>query len=201
MEIKGNVDLGKIFETAANTTKTLANLTDEGKKQNRNNSKPIKSGDTNQQHQQTVEVHVGSDQKEMPKPVIVREKPETHIHKHFPDNRALTPEECKLEETRLQYEYTDKERERIFRQKMEERDRADRKEREEYERRERIRKEEERRQQRKIRNMVCGGIGAALLGLTAYYCYTDSRNRAGRGDYPKIEGSAVKPVQAEGKVE
>lgn len=198
MEI-GAETMNKAIEMVANVAKTTANLTETEKKGKREkNSWQNKGGDTNnQQHQQTVEVHVG-EQKEQQKPMIIKEKPETHIHKHFPDNRALTKEECDLEQIRIKLDFEEKERERAFRREMNMIDRTDRKEREERERIERLRKEEEQKKRRKARNIAAGIIGTAMLGCLGYAFYTDFRDNQTRRNAALPEGSVL---NVEGKVE
>lgn len=202
MEMKINGEtVNKALEAIANVSKTTANLTEGDKKQKKEKqSYSNRGGDTNnQQHQQMVEVHVG-EAKEQPKPVVIHEKPETHIHKHFPDNRALTKDECDLEELRIKYQFEEEERKRAFQREQEQIERAERKERETYERQERIKREEERRKARKIRNVVAGAIGAALLGYIGYSFYSDSRS----GAHHRLNlgaGEPVTSIPAEGNVE
>lgn len=192
MEINTEL-ITKGLDAVANLSKTAANVTDPEKKQKTDRRK-YKEGDTNnQQHQQTVEVHVGEAEK-APQPVVIREKPETHIHKRFPDNRALTKEECALEEIRVKLEFEESERERNFQREMDEKNRKERKEREEYERAERIRKEAERKRQRKIHSAIAGGIGLSLVGFALYSWTRDERSR-------RFSQSPALPAASEVKVE
>lgn len=192
MEINTEL-ITKGLDAVANLSKTAANVTNPEKKQKTDRRK-YKEGDTNnQQHQQTVEVHVGEAEK-APQPVVIREKPETHIHKRFPDNRALTKEECALEEVRVKLEFEESERERNFQREMDEKNRKERKEREEYERAERIRKEAERKRQRKIHSAIAGGIGLGLVGFALYSWARDERSR-------RFSQSPALPAASEVKVE
>lgn len=202
MEINADT-ANKAIETMANIAKIGANLTNENKPARKNNDRP-KGGDTNnQQHQQTVEVHVG-EQKDIPKPVIIKEKPETHIHKHFPDNRALTKDECDLEGARIQMEYEDKKEERAWQRELELLRIRERKEHEEYERKERLRKEAEQKKRRKVRAAVAGTFGCAALGLIAYGIYSDIRDHKDLGNITLRIGNGKSSedgiVPAEGEV-
>lgn len=197
MDINLNAEnFGKALDTITNITKTAANVTNPEKKKSEKHQ--YKEGDTtNQQHQQTVEVKVGDPSGASVKPVIIKEKPETHIHKHFPDNRALTKDECDLEGVRIQLEYEDRTAERNFKREMELRAQEERKEREAYEREERRKKEEERRKQRKIRNAVAGAVGIGFLGFLGYCLYSDSRDRG--NSVHRLPASVT--IKAEGNVE
>lgn len=197
MDIKLGADsFNKALETMANTTKMVANMTDP---ENKIKKEVHKDGDTtNQQHQQTVEVHVG-EPKDPPQPMIIKEKPETHIHKRFPDNRALTKDECELEMQRVKLEFEENERERNFKREQYILERKERKEREEFERAERMRKEEERKKRRKIRHAVTGVVGIALLGLAGYCLCSDSGRIQNRRAALPDGGQGV--ISAEGAVE
>lgn len=133
-----------------------------------------KDGDTNQPHNQTVEVKVGEQSAQ--KPIILHEKKETHVHKPFPESRELSERECEVEKMRLQLEADGKKDELAWRREMYANDRADRKEREERERKEReCRREKERKTNKRILIGSCI-FGAALVGLAAYCRYSDSRD-------------------------
>lgn len=187
--------IGKTLDTLTNITKTAANVTNPEKK--KSEKRQYKEGDTNnQQHQQTVEVKVGNTADPLLRPMVIKEKPETHIHKHFPDNRPLTKEECELEGVRIQLEYEDKTAERNFKREMELRAQEERKEREAYEREERRKKEEERRKQRKIRNAVAGAVGIGFLGALGYCLYSDYR--ASRNTVYRLPETST--IKAEGEV-
>ena len=179
-----------------NVTQVAANLTKEHKPPQ---EKP-KQETTNQPHTQTVEVKVG-DQGNTPKPIIVKEKPETHVHKYFPDNRELSDRECDVREMELKQDHEYKMAELHFRMDMEAQARADRKEREA-----RAEKERERRRERDRRAMrnICIGVGAVCVvaaGVAAYNLYTDSRGVGGRRLFiPAPAQDKVTPVPAEGEV-
>ena len=138
--------IGKCVDMASNVSKLAANVT----APKANAPKPAEKtedSNMNQPHNQTVEVKVGNPE-ENRKPVILKEKTETHIHKVFPDNRELNEKECEIE----------------------------RREREEYARKERERRRES--DKKFFRRMGIGiGIGAtALVGFAVYDYYTHSRN-------------------------
>lgn len=161
----------KGLETLANATRIASNLT-EGKP--KEPEKPM-----NQPHNQTVEVKVGGENTEAKKPVILKEKHETHIHKPFPDGRALTAEECAIEKLRIEKEYEEKQAEREYRIWLEEENRKERREREAREREEAERRRAEDRKFYKRLGIITGILGAAGLGYAGYCRYTDSRNAAG----------------------
>ena len=177
-------DIQKGVETLANLSKLAANISTPKQPQNPpQDKKTYKGGDsTNQPHTQTVEVKLGDQSGENKKPIIVKEKTETHIHKHYPDNRALSPEECEVEKLRINMEYAEKDKERAHQILMDDRAAKERERQEELEkiraekeREERAEREEKRRKREKrllIYGAIVGGIG--LVG-TGYYLYTDSR--------------------------
>ena len=200
----------------ANISKVAANVTDPEKKK----EKPANEN-LNQQHQQSVNVLVGEQEKKPSVPIIVKEKPETHIHKRFPDNRALTKDECDLEVTRLKLEFEEAERERAYRKEMEEKYMKERKEREEKymkerkereekymkereekEHAERLRKEQERKQARKRRQAVAGGIGIGLIGLAVYSWMRYDRNgNLSDRKLPEPKAELNLTISGEGSVE
>lgn len=177
-----NIDndmINKGLETAKNVSKFVANITDSKPQQRPPQEK--KQENLNQPHNQTVEVKVGDAHPGNPKPTVIREKNETHVHKVYPDQRELSDRECDVETLRIQTEHERKMRELSFRMEMEMENRRERKEREEYERKERERRRE---RDRKFTRNMCIGIGAAGLiavGCAAFDFYTNSRNSANRG--------------------
>ncbi len=182
------------IQTMKNLTQVAANLTKEHKPQQ---EKP-KQENTNQPHTQTVEVKVG-EQTPASKPIIVKEKPETHVHKYFPDNRELSDRECGVREMELKQEHEYKMRELDHRIMLDAQARQDRKEREE-----RAEKDRERRRERDRRAMrnICIGVGAVCVvaaGVAAYNLYTDSRGTGGRRLFIPASHK-VTPIQAEGEV-
>ena len=190
--------INKGVETMKNLTRVAANLTD---------SKPKtpppekKTENMNQPHTQTVEVKVG-EQGSNPKPTIIKEKSETHVHKVFPDNRELNEKECALREFEVKMEYELKMKELLFQMEKEAEDRKDRREKEEYERKERERRRERDRKTSRRLGWCAAGLGVVALGCFAYDFYTNSRSSAnrrmalGRG---QSGGGGVIPAEGEVK--
>ena len=205
--------VSKGLETLANVTKLAANVTNPANKQPKKEDRRQDNRDNRSiqnPHNQTVEVKVGQ---ENPKPQIIEQKPEIHIHRHFPDNRALTLDECKIEEMRLKLEFEEKDKERQYKLLIRKQDVERLKEIEADAKKERQERERKAARKRKIRYIIGGIAGVGLVGLTAYCWYTDSRRpEAGRNNMQlRIEtGSCVdrdastipdNAVQGEGKVE
>lgn len=180
-------------QTLKNLSQVAANLT---KPQQKPQEKP-KQENFNQPHTQTMELKIG-DMAPQPKPLVLKEKSETHVHKYFPENRELSERECQVRELELrnEHEYKMKQLDDMIRAGEEYR--KDRKEKEELERRER---EETRRRGRRNAAIFMGALGVAAVGAVGYYLYTSSRNPANRGMALPATGEAVNtPVQAEGTV-
>ena len=191
--------IGKVMDTVSNTSKLAANLSEKTKapKQQVEQS----SSENNQPHNQTVEVKVGeTDQK---RPMILKEKKETHIHKVFPDNRELNERECEIEKIRLTNEHELKMKELEFRIEQEQALRAERREREEYARREYERKREKEEKFNHRMGIGLGCLGLAGFGYAAYTLYTDSRRAKGHRVALGKPGSAQvnASVEVEGTVE
>lgn len=186
--------INKGMETVSNLSKLAANVTAKTTA-----NKEEKKEDMNQPHNQTVEVKVG-DPAENRKPVILKEKNETHIHKVFPDNRELNQMECEIEKIRLMNEHELKMRELQFRIDQENALRAERKEREEYARKERERRQEKDQKFFRRVGFVAAGVAIAGLGYTAYSLYTGPRDSKGNGIHIHKE-SHLKITDGEGTVE
>lgn len=201
--------ISKAFDTVNTLGKIAANVTAPGKSQPNNNQPKPEKSNTNQPHTQTVEVKVGNpDQKE--KPVVVHEKKETHVHHTYPDQRALTKDECEVEKMRIAAAQENAREERAYNLELEERARRERRERLEHERREEERRREERRKSsNRCRILGYSLLGAGLVGL-GYCIYTDYRNSRVSGlpvQQPKIqvkvERQKIKsdqPIAVEGTV-
>lgn len=178
--------LGKVMDTVNNTSKLAVNLTAKT-----GNPKPEekKEENMNQPHNQTVEVKVG-DQGENRKPIILKEKNETHVHHVFPENRELSANECEVRKMELEYQHERDMLELKSRIQMEEELRAERREHEEYARKEReIRRERDRKFARRL-GICTGVIAVGCIGYTAYCIYTDSRrtqnNRVALGEQAAV---------------
>lgn len=206
MNISGH-DLQKGIEFAANLSKFAANVT------NPPQATPqatYKEGDsTSQAHNQTVEVKLANPEAEK-KPMVFKEKNETHIHKYFPDNRNLTAEECELRKFEIQLEYDEKDKAREFAILMDDRRREDEAKAAE---RDRIREEKERkdREEREAHNrkwakraLICGAIiGGVGLVDAGYRYYTDSRRPFTPHIPGGMPGAQIKipdVIKGEGKV-
>ena len=202
---------GKALDAVNTVGKVAENLTSNKKQQAQNppQPKPEKSN-TNQPHTQTVEVKVGDpDRKE--KPVVVHEKNETHVHKAYPDGRALSKDECEVEKIRINTAFENNKEEREYQLTLERERRAERREREEYERNERDRRNAERKKSDRRFWTVMGIFTAAAVVGIGYCVYTDYRASRAAGlpvPEPKISVSVTKPsksnpqkpIKAEGTV-
>lgn len=197
------MDLSKMMDTFGDTMKVAANLTDVVKKDtpktsDENNSKASNTSNPNQ----TVQIQIADEGRKKDEPVVIHEKPETHIHKDFPDNRALTDKECELALQKAKMENELKTRQMELNSYREEIERKDRLAREAQERKD--------AEERRIRNekkgkvhMIFGGIVAALgAGLIGYSIWSDSKKPAGSGTKLNITaGSGSGVIHTEGSVE
>ena len=61
---------------------------------------------------QVVQVQTNQPKSGKERPKVIHEKPEFHMYNAFPDGRALTLDECKLEEFRIKLEYEEKDKQR-----------------------------------------------------------------------------------------
>ena len=198
--------LQKVMDLSLSAAKTAANLSemakrDKAQKQQQDNGPKKES--TNQPHNQTVEVKVGElGQGGNTAPKIIREKTEQHIHKHFPENREMSKDECDLERYRLELDYKDREAERNFRLLMEQNRRNDQKERDEYAHKLDAERKAEIQKTRK-RNRIIGGILVGCgLGIAGYCLYSDFRNNQCSGlaiPAPKPP-KKMTPLKGEGSV-
>ena len=140
-------------ETLKNVSRIAANLTNP----TQNHPQEKKQENMNQPHTQTVEVKVG-DTNSQPKPQVIHEKKETHIHKAFPDQRELSERECQVRELELRNEHELRMKELNFRMLSDEQDRRERKER------------EERRRAQEKRFARNAGICFAVAGVVTVGC-------------------------------
>lgn len=165
------IDMNKVMDTLSDATKLAANLSEKKDSQRISDDSNSAVQNPNQQ----VQIHIGDQEgKKKEEPVIIHEKPETHIHKEFPDERALTPDECSLSLQKAKMEHEFKLREMEYRRQKEEIERRDRLAKEEQDRKDR----EERRIRNEKRNKIRGAV-AAVLGVLAaaglgYALYSDS---------------------------
>lgn len=179
-----NKTLEKTLDTLGNVTKLAANLSETKK-----DPKPVPMHQTDDNSNnastgtQSVNVLVGNDKKREPRPV------EKHIHT-YPENRALTTEECELDLKKAQMEYELKKSEQLYNQKWDDRNWQ-------------YKMEQEKKNERKskVRRIIGGILVAIGVGSVGYSIYTDYRDHKNSAVVPKAlpENSTVKPDG--GKVE
>lgn len=175
------VDVNKITNTLSDAVKLAANLSENAKEKKDMQHISDDSNNNQSNPNQQVQIHIGEqDSKKKEEPVVIHEKPETHIHKEFPDDRALSDKECDLAlaKAKMENDYKNKELEyKQYRAEQERRDRIAREELERKDREERRIKEEKKAKIRGIIGAVLGVLGAAGLG---YCIYSDARsNKSG----------------------
>lgn len=160
---------GSGMETVANLTKIAANLTE---KTNRKQTPPPEKRTPQPATNQTVEVKISepnASKQDAPK------KTETHIHKEFPEGRALTSEECAVRMKMTEMEMEDREKEREFRRWLNESYINDRRNERDYSRR---RIEEKERRERRVGTglLIAGGLLTAA-GVAGYIYYNRANSR------------------------
>ena len=175
------VDVNKITNTLSDAVKLAANLSENVKEKKDMQHISDDSNNNQSNPNQQVQIHIGEqDSKKKEEPVVIHEKPETHIHKEFPDDRALSDKECDLAlaKAKMENDYKNKELEyRQYRAEQERRDRIAKEELERKDREERRIREEKKAKIRGIIGAVLGVLGAAGLG---YCIYSDARsNKSG----------------------
>lgn len=198
----------KSLETINTAGKIVANLTDPKRPQNPPpQPKPGDKSNTNQPHTQTVEVKVG-DQERRDKPMIIHDKQETHVHKTYPDDRAMSKDECEVEKLRIQTAHENAKEEREYNLLLDERNRKERRERDDYERRRREEKDAAQKKSNR-RFWICMALfGTACVGAMGYVIYDDYRtNGATRRALSEPKAQPVerkirepKAIKAEGTV-
>lgn len=170
------VDVNKITNTLSDAVKLAANLSENAKEKKDMQHISDDSNNNQSNPNQQVQIHIGEqDSKKKEEPVVIHEKPETHIHKEFPDDRALSDKECDLAlaKAKMENDYKNKELEyRQYRAEQERRDRIAKEELERKDREERRIREEKKAKIRGIIGAVLGVLGAAGLG---YCIYSDAR--------------------------
>ena len=166
MEINTNV-VSDALKTAANVTEFLNKRTEKEKEDAALEATDNSYTNTNTQPQhQVVQVQLGDPN--APKtpvvPPVVKKKKETHIHREFPEDRAMTDAECSLALEKAKMEHELKVKEMEYRKAKEEQDRKDRLEREARMREERERHEKERKEQEERENKFLGKVFKWLCG-------------------------------------
>ena len=168
----------KTMDIAGSAMKIAANLTEAKKEtpkptpfhQTDDNSNKASTGS------QTVVVSMDGKKKE-PKPV------EKHIHE-FPEQRALTSEECDLALKKAQMDYELKKSEQEHNQKWDERAWQHK-----------IEQEKKNEKKGKVRRIIGGFLVAIGAGAIGYSIYADYR------DHKNLPAPAPAPVATEGKSE
>ena len=158
-----NNTLEKTMDIAGSAIKLAANLSEAKKEppkpqpfhQTDDNSNKASTGS------QTVVVSMDGKKKEQ-KPV------EKHVHE-FPEQRALTIEECDLALKKAQMDYELKKSEQVFSQKFMERDWQHQMEQE--------KKNEKKGKIRRIIGGILVALGAGAVGYSIYADYRDNKNK------------------------
>lgn len=179
-----NKALEKTLDMAGNITKIAANLSE------KKDPKPTPTNKTDDNSNkattgtQSVNVMVDSGKKREPKPI------EKHIHT-FPENRALTSEECELDLKKAQMEYELKKSEQIFNQKWDERSWQ-------Y----KLEQEKKNEKKGKVRRIIGGILIAVGVGSVGYSIYSDYRDHRNQQEAPKaLPEKENNNVVCEGTVE
>ena len=177
-----NKTLEKTLDVAGSVAKIAANLSDT-KKEPAPRPRPYYETDDNSNKastgSQTVVVSMDGKKKE-PKPV------EKHIHT-FPENRALTKEECDLDLEKARMEYNLKKKEQEYTAYT-----ADR------EWNHKLEQERKNAKRQRIRNIIAGVVGLCCAGGIGYSIYADYRDHKNMG-VVKTE-TPTEPVKADGTV-
>ena len=195
-----NNNMQKITETLGDAVKLAANLSEVTKKEPK-----IQHDDSNtnlSNPNQTVQIQISDPGKNtiQQKPSHIYHKPETHIHKEFPDNRALTDKECDLALEKAKMENDLKIKQMEYDAMCAEQNRRDRLAREAQDRKEREEKRIKNEKRQKIRAIIGGIVGVVTAALIGYGIYSDNRNQ--RNLVQNQTSSTTPPViPGEGKVD
>ncbi len=181
-----NTTIEKVIDIAGSAAKVAANLS-EAKKETTQTKTPVLSGDSDNSNKastgsQNIQIALDTGKKKEPKPI------EKHIHT-FPEQRALTTEECELDLKKAQMEHEFKMTQEAYYQKSLDREWQHQMEQE--------RKNEKKGMLRRIVGGILVAIGAATVG---YSIYTDYRSHKNQPNPPKALPEAGN-ITAEGKVE
>lgn len=187
------IDMNGVVNTLGSAVKLAANLSE--KKPEVTDS----SNNTVTNPNQTVQIQIKDEKKEEPKPMIIHDKQETHIHKEFPEERALTDSECALAKERLRVQEQKDIREFEFKKYKYDLDRKDMEALQNRVQQYYEKQEAKNEKRRKVR-IILGGIFAAL-GATAigYSIYADNRNAKMNTTQskPALPESSVIPVDVQ----
>ena len=180
-----NKTLEKVLDVAGSATKLAANLS-EAKKETTTTKPPVLTGDSDNSNRastgsQNIQISMDTGKKKEPKPV------EKHVHT-YPENRALTSEECELDLKKAQMEYDLKMKQETYFQKACDRDWQHRME-----------QEKKNEQKGKIRRIIGGILVAIGVGTVGYSIYADYRDHRNQQVAPPAL-PAPEPVKADGEV-
>ena len=192
------IDVNKVTNTLGDAIKLAANLSDSAKEKKEmsyitDDSNSTQTTNPNQQ----VQIHIGDQDKKKEEPVVIHEKPETHIHKEFPDERALTDKECELALAKAKMENDYKNRELEYRQYKEDLDRRDRLNNEALKRKDKEEQRAKNERKEKIAGIVCAILGVLTTAGIGYAIYSDCHNQRLGTSSPKIDIA----INGEGNVE
>lgn len=181
-KMEKNTTLEKTLDMAANVSKIAANLSEVKKEPPK--PRPFHQTDDNSNKattgSQSVNVIVDKGPKKEPKPV------EKHIHT-FPENRALTSEECELAYKKAQMDYDLKLNEHKFQVEMENR---------KWQHDLELERKNDRKA--KIRGIFACILAAVGIGSVGYSVWADYRDHKNPGNPKTLPETA--PVKAEGDV-
>lgn len=195
---KKNISVEKITETLGDAVKLAATLSEATKKDSNMQRLSDDSNNNQSNPNQQVQIHIGEQErnkdKEKEKPIIIHEKPETHIHKDFPDDRPLSDKECDLALEKAKMDNALKNKELEYKQYREEQERRDRRLREEVERKEKEAQRVKNEKKAKVRGIIASALGIIGAIGVGYSIYRDNRNKG-----TDMANSTV--INGEGKVE
>lgn len=192
------VDVSKLTNTFSDAVKLAANLTEAAKERKNMESISDNSNNSTQNPNQQVQIHIGDQEKDK-KPVVIHEKPETHIHKDFPEGRSLTDKECELALAKAKMENERKLLEMDYQKAKYEQERRDRLLKEAQEREDKEKRRIKNEKRAKVRNVIAaivGVLGAVGIGYSIYADNRDYRNRMANS-----QTSEAPVISGEGSVE
>lgn len=183
----------KFSETFGDAIKLAANLSESVKDKKDISSYPDNNSISSTNPNQQVQIHIGeNDSKKKEEPVIIHEKPETHIHKDFPDDRSMTDKECDLALEKAKMENNLKIEQLKFEQYKYDIERMDRLDREEKKRKDDIERRKRDEKKAKIRGIIGGVLAVLGAGYFGYSVYRGNRYyRTGAMDPQKTDSPVI----------
>ena len=175
------MDKNNTMNVLENVTKIAANLSEAKKETSKPQTRNSDDSNNASTGSQNIQIHMDAGKKKEQKPV------EKHIHE-FPENRALTEQECELALKKAQMEYELKKSEQEYSIKVDQRNWAHKLE---------VEKKNEKRN--RIRNIVAGIIGAISVGGICYGIFADYRDHKRCSATPRLP--EPEPVKTDGTVE